>query len=107
SGAYSTGFQFTPARSGRLPPVRMREASCSFNSRPREAGDASSTKYLAGQSVSIHARAKRATSPWVSHRQHGELQFTPARSGRLDDLSGRMDEQVSIHARAKRATSRH
>src|SRR5690606_13940825 len=34
-------------------------------------------------------------------------QFTPARSGRLDDLSGRMDEQVSIHARAKRATSRH
>ncbi len=55
----------------------------SFNSRPREAGDPKSCNAARRQSVSIHARARRAT---------------------LIITVKRVNTKVSIHARARRAT---
>ena len=55
--------------------------------------------------VSIHARAKRATSCASSIGRPDMFQFTPARSGRRVLAPGRgCSHDVSIHARAKRAT---
>ena len=76
-------FQFTPARGGRLASGCEAAMSSGFNSRPRAAGDISQGKQQLGRTVSIHARARRATLPGC-----------PVRAAR----------GVSIHARARRAT---
>ncbi len=104
--SHPSWFQSTPARSGRrdIRPVERGHAE-GFNPRPREAGDDGMTNFRKGWRVSIHARAKRATTlvllaPRVQDRFNprpreagdhqrpdgllGRLQFqsTPARSGR-------------------------
>ena len=76
-------FQFTPAHDGRLrSPADLGRGRC-FNSRPRTTGDRWRPHARAPRSVSIHARARRATS------------------ARLGILALGI---VSIHARARRAT---
>ena len=55
-------FQSTPARGGRQAFMGRRAASFSFNPRPRAAGDAGRSRTVTDQDVSIHARARRATS---------------------------------------------
>ena len=99
-------FQSTPARSGRHPRARRPAPRSGFNPRPREAGDGLPRVIpLVVILVSIHARAKRATSRFTMAGHSHLFQSTPARSGRpLQDYLDNPKEGVSIHARAKRAT---
>ena len=102
-------FQFTPARGGRHDGPWLKIERACFNSRPREAGDESGETAETFTQVSIHARARRATSrlraarDWSRFnsrpREAGdfpyceqfsgvwEFQFTPARGGRPCYLS--------------------
>ncbi len=77
-------FQFTPARGGRLDCRQRLKPRRRFNSRPRVAGD---LRAFAARnhalSVSIHARAWRATVAFAASPPESVFQFTPARGGRL------------------------
>ena len=102
-------FQFTPAHDGRRGRARERDRGVSFNSRPRTTGDldralldrahvvsihararrATSREKLYGGKivVSIHARARRATAVLDHHDIPDRFQFTPAHDGRLSGMS--------------------
>ena len=122
-----SSFNSRPREAGDQSPHISIKTRWSFNSRPREAGDLRLCRRPCPRRVSIHARAKRATSHTRQHsrlvcfnsrpREAGDLtaaqalrmfrfQFTPARSGRLAPPSNHASGKVSIHARAKRATLR-
>ena len=102
-------FQSTPARGGRrMRPGRTWDRRPCFNPRPREAGDVLLQRLLGElQSVSIHARARRATRlhpppvAMIAVSIHARARRATRREG-----SGRGGVGVSIHARARRATSR-
>ena len=76
-------FQSTPARGGRPRDHELASPSRSFNPRPRAAGDLYPLRQACNSAVSIHARARRATTPQTRRRAAN---------------------RVSIHARARRAT---
>ncbi len=126
----SAGFNPRPRAAGDDPSFGDGSTSRrSFNPRPRAAGDVACSRVNSGPFVSIHARARRATSP-VRQRFGVRLQFqsTPARGGRPGTqpqsipLACRFNPRpraagdsasssstvssgaVSIHARARRAT---
>ena len=104
-------FQSTPARGGRRSCTRVPITVLRFNPRPRVAGDRTTTPALqtsacfnprprvAGDSVlsisqswwtvSIHARAWRATRMPRQADRCGRFQSTPARGGRLGSIHGR------------------
>ena len=103
-------FQSTPARGGRPRTANPRRLDCpGFNPRPREAGDAEPARDGGKfHEVSIHARARRATSFEASTMNRKRwFQSTPARGGRRATRAAREagGRGVSIHARARRATS--
>ncbi len=97
-------FQFTPAHDGRLGSSERSRETQSFNSRPRTTGDRQAQVEHPGISVSIHARARRATSVVGNDNRVRVFQFTPAHDGRPRAILTEADVLVSIHARARRAT---
>ena len=79
-------FQSTPSRRGRPTNIRVHADVVDFNPRPREEGDVNTLVSIVMRwGISIHALAKRATSPF-----HGIERAVI----------------ISIHALAKRATLR-
>ncbi len=79
------GFNPRPREAGDSAATDWRSPASSFNPRPREAGDSPEGRPAepAGELVSIHARAKRATaSAGKTSRHSRQFQSTPARSGR-------------------------
>ncbi len=99
-------FQFTPARGGRRKPGLILGAHHRFQFTPARGGRRQVPwARKENQSVSIHARAWRATGGWSSAANPARFQFTPARGGRLDNgYVYLIRDGVSIHARAWRAT---
>jgi len=78
----SSKFQSTPARGGRREEsMRLGLRRC-FNPRPRAAGDEVAAKTAALAVVSIHARARRATTTIRGNECLILFQSTPARGGR-------------------------
>ncbi len=100
-------FQFTPARGGRQNPQSRTMSKNEFQFPPARGGRLRLRGGKTMITVSIHARALRATDNAFSVAEHDRFQFTPARGGRLYLPNIRRKYvQVSIHARAWRATCR-
>ncbi len=120
-------FQFTPAHGGRRRSRRHGTSTTSFQFTPAHGGRLEAAPFAVTFAVSIHARARRATSLRSLRRTTSAFQFTPAHGGRLpspDNLKGPRKcfnsrprtagdgsadsvtghAEVSIHARARRAT---
>ena len=121
-----SAFQFTPARGGRPVHGGHCETTQAFQFTPARGGRPACSLACAGRTVSIHARAWRATTrkllsrraccfnsrprvagdtPGMAARGRGAFQFTPARGGRPERAAASLcGHGVSIHARAWRAT---
>ena len=120
-------FQFTPARGGRHKAEERQGEEMKFQFTPARGGRLDlKFQRVVLLIVSIHARARRATSATVAGSISLKFQFTPARGGRRqprlrrffrtsfnsrpreagDSASavGARHRRVSIHARARRAT---
>ena len=75
-------FQFTPAHDGRRGSRLGQVYPVRFNSRPRTTGDQLESGQWVRDTVSIHARARRATVGSSTNSPGSLFQFTPAHDGR-------------------------
>ena len=75
-------FQSTPARDGRPVSCCRKASRFCFNPRPRATGDKANAAAVLAYTVSIHARARRATMHFSRQVNLQEFQSTPARDGR-------------------------
>ena len=97
-------FQFTPAHDGRQCRDAASRTRFRFNSRPRTTGDRDVAAMRTRPKVSIHARARRATSRGIDRSTATSFNSRPRTTGDESVLAGGHCDAVSIHARARRAT---
>ena len=126
---YSGHFNPRPRKEGDSRTPTRKGINYDFNPRPRKEGDLTAGKVPDEINISIHALAKRATTPTNTPQSVDLFQSTPSQRGRLRQQIHRKawiyfnprprkegdananflarNLGISIHALAKRATSFH